>query len=117
MSATPPDHAIDTRLDRLLADARGVETALAEGREPATAELEAGIEQLCADIAALPRAQGQIYLPRLQDLTDALDRIGGAMRGRLEGLGAELKQHGARQSAVRAYGKAGTAGGSPDGRA
>lgn len=117
MTASPTDHAIDMRLDRLLADARGVETALAEGRDPATAELEADIQQLCAEIAALPRNEGQTYLPRLQDLSDALDRIGGAMRGRLAGLGAELKQHGARQSAVRAYGKAGTSGGSPDGRA
>ena len=117
MTASPTDSGIDTRLDHLLADARAVETALAEGREPATAELEAGIQQLCAEIGALPRAQGQNYLPRLQNLTDALERIGGAMRGRLEGVGAELKQHGARQSAVRAYGKAGTSGGSPDGRA
>ena len=115
MTASPTDSGIDTRLDSLLADARGVETALAEGREPETTELETGIEQVCADIADLPRASGQTYLPRLQDLSDALDRISGAMRGRLDGLGAELKQHGARQSAVRAYGKAGTAGGPPDG--
>jgi hypothetical protein len=115
MTATPTDSGIDTRLDALLADARGVESALAEGREPDTADLEAGIQRVCAEIADLPRETGQNYLPRLQDLTDALERVGGAMRGRLDGIGAELKQHGARQSAVRAYGKAGTAGGPPDG--
>ncbi|MBK1668568.1 hypothetical protein CKO28_11040 [Rhodovibrio sodomensis] len=111
----PTDTGIDTRLDALLADARGLEAAFAEGREPETTALEAGIQRICADIAALPRERGQSYLPRLQDLTDALDRIGGAMRGRLDGIGVELKQHGARQSAVRAYGKAGTPGGASDG--
>lgn len=116
MTASPTDSGIDQRLDALLADARDVEAAFAEGREPATAELEAGIQQVCAEIGELPRASGQTYLPRLQDLTDALERIGAAMRERVDGLGAELRQHGTRQSAVRAYGKAGTTGGSPDGR-
>jgi hypothetical protein len=115
MTASPTDSGIDTRLDALLADARSVEAALAEGREPETTALETGIQEICADIGAMPRDSGQCYLPRLQDLTDALERIGGAMRGRLDGIGVELKQHGARQSAVRAYGKAGTAGGAPDG--
>jgi hypothetical protein len=116
MTDSPTDSGIDTRLDRLLADAREVEAALAEGREPATGELEAEIQQVCAEIGALPRETGQTYLPRLQDLTDALERVGGAMRGRLDGIRAELEQHGARQSAVRAYGRAGTPGGAPDGR-
>ncbi len=116
MTASPTDSAIDARLDALLSDARDVERALAEGREPETAELEAGIQAVCGEIAAQPQARGQTYLPRLQNLTDALERVGAAMRGRLDGLSAELKQHGARQSAVRAYGKAGTTGGAPDGR-
>ena len=113
----PHDSAIDRRLDALLDDARAVEAELAAGQEPATDALETGIQQVCAEIGALERKTGQAYLARLHDLTDALERIGGAMRGRLDGLSAELKQHGARQSAVRAYGRAGTPGGTPDDRA
>jgi len=117
MTASQGDSsAIAMRLDNLLAEARCVESALADGREPDTAELEAAIQQVCREVGALPRETGQSYLPRLQDLTDALERIAGAMRGRLDGISAELKQHGARQSAVRAYGKAGTVGGPPDGQ-
>jgi hypothetical protein len=114
MTASPPDARIDTRLDALLADARTVERDLAEGREPDTAALETAVQELCAEIGALPLETGRTYLPRLQDLTDAMDRISAVIRDRLAGIGAELKQHGARQSAVRAYGKAGTAGGAPD---
>ncbi|MBK1698407.1 hypothetical protein [Rhodovibrio salinarum] len=116
MTASSTDSAIDTRLDDLLAEARGIENALAAGHEQDATELETGIQNICTDIAALPRESARTYLPRLQDLTDALDRISGTMRGRLDGLSAELKQHGARKTAVRAYGKAGSTSSTPTGR-
>jgi hypothetical protein len=116
MTANPTEPTIDARLDALLAQARAVEDALAVGQEPETAALESGVQDVCRRIDRLPRQRGQTYLPRLQDLTDALDRIRGVLSGQLEGLGADLRQHGARQSAVRAYGRARTSGDAPDGR-
>jgi uncharacterized membrane protein YccC len=107
MTDAPPDNAIDARLDALLARARADRDALAEGRTPDMAALERAVGALCREIGALPRAEGQGYLEQLDNLGLALDELQAAMRGQLDGLSAELKQHGARQSAVRAYGRAG----------
>lgn len=108
MTDTPPEAAIDGRLDALLARARADQDALAAGQEPDTQALEREIQAICADIGALPRTRAQAYLPRLEALTETLGGLETAMRGRLDGISAELKQHGARQSAVRAYGRAGS---------
>jgi muconolactone delta-isomerase len=111
MTSQIPDSSPAERLDALRRRAREAADGLdRDGADP-LAQMDGAVQQLCAELAELPRETAQAYLPELHALLAELDRLDQAMRARLEGLGAELKQHGTRRTAVRAYGRAAPAPG------
>jgi hypothetical protein len=110
---------IERRLDALRERVAGAVDALATDETVALAPIQADVDTLCSELAALPQAEAARHLPGLQQLSADLDGLEGMMRSRLSGLSAELQRHGTRQQAVRAYGRGpgGGASGGPDGGA
>lgn len=111
MTPQTPDSGPAERLEALRRRAREAAERLDRDGEDELDQLDGAVQRLCTELAELPRETAQAYLPELQALLAELDRLDQAMRTRLEGIGAELKQHGTRRTAVRAYGRAAPAPG------
>lgn len=102
---------IEKQLSELNARVSRVGDAPAEDQTQAVEDLHGGVADLCRQLGALPRDQASTYLPQLEALSAEIAKLDGAMRRRLDEISGELRQHGTRQHAVRAYGRGGPEGG------
>lgn len=102
---------IEKQLSELNARVSRAGEALTADQAVAVDELHSGVADLCRQLSALPRDEASAYLPQLEALSADIVALDGAMRRRLDEISGELRQHGTRQNAVRAYGRGGPDGG------
>lgn len=95
---------LDARLKALTQRVAEAETAVDDGTPIDLGGLEAAVDELCTEARALPREQALHLRPQLESLLGAIDRLAAATRTRLEALKGELREHGTRTQATRAYG-------------
>lgn len=94
---------IEAKLDTLLNRVTYLDNAVADGADAELAGLDAAVQGICDEIAALPPERARELRPQLNELLEALDTLQARMRDQLEGVKAELAAHTRRSHATRAY--------------
>ena len=102
------------QLDRISGRMELARRQVQTGQPVELAPLEAEIEIICSDIAALPPDERVAFRRPLTGLISELNDLTQVLRVGLERIGRELAETGQRRQATAAYGKSGSSSGGPD---